>query len=57
MPLLWHHAVIGWANARVDGQRLNVEVGFVKKRPRESDFELELEAEIDRLETFLSVKE
>ena len=56
MPLLWHHAVIGWANARVDGERLNVEVGFVKKRPRESDFDLELEAEIDRLETFLSVK-
>ena len=54
MPLLWRDAVIGWVNARVDGELLNVEVGFVEKqRPRDADFQSELDAEIRRLEVFL----
>jgi len=57
MPLLWRDSVIGWANARVDRERLNVEVGFVEKRPRDADFRPELDAEIGRLETFLSLRE
>ncbi|HYR89357.1 MAG TPA: crosslink repair DNA glycosylase YcaQ family protein [Terriglobia bacterium] len=56
MPILWCDSVIGWANARVEGKRLNVEVGFVEKRPRDSDFQSELDAEIGRLETFLRLK-
>jgi uncharacterized protein YcaQ len=56
MPLLWRDSVIGWANARAEGELLNVEVGFVEKRPRDPDFQLELDREISRLETFLTVK-
>ena len=41
------------ANARVAGKALNVDIGFVEKRPREPDFQSELDAEIGRLETFL----
>jgi uncharacterized protein YcaQ len=55
MPLLWGDAVIGWANANVEGKRLNVEVGFAGKRPSDSDFRAELEAETDRLRTFLGL--
>jgi uncharacterized protein YcaQ len=56
MPLLWGDAVVGWANARVRGPDLDVEVGFVKKRPRDSNFGAELEAEIERLRTFLRLE-
>jgi uncharacterized protein YcaQ len=55
MPLLWGDAVIGWVNARVDGERLNVEAGFVEKRPHDSDFQSELDAETGRLATFLGL--
>ena len=53
MPLLWGDAVIGWANARVVDGELDVDVGFVDKRPRERDFGRELDAEIERLRQFL----
>src|SRR5947207_1217098 len=56
MPLLWCDSVIGWANARVEGQRLVVDIGYVKKPPEDQDFRLELDAEIARLETFLSLQ-
>lgn len=54
MPLLWGDAVIGWANANVVDGRLNVEVGFVDKRPKGTDFRRELDAEIARLDDFRS---
>jgi uncharacterized protein YcaQ len=50
MPLLWGDKAIGWANAQVSGGRLNVEVGFVGKRPSEKRFRSELELEIGRLD-------
>ena len=56
MPLLWCDSVIGWANARVEGQRLVVDIGYVKKPPEDRDFRPELDAEIARLETFLSLQ-
>jgi len=55
MPLLWEDSMIGWANARVENSQLNVDLGFVGKRPRERDFTRELDAEIARLELFLCV--
>jgi hypothetical protein len=55
MPLLWGDVVIGWANASVEGKRLNVEVGFVSKRPNDADFRSEMDAEIGRLQTFLGL--
>jgi len=55
MPLLWCDAIIGWANASVGGDRVNVEVGFVDKRPTDVDFDSELDSEIARLEKFLNL--
>ncbi len=57
MPLLWCDRVIGWVNAGIAGKKLNVEVGFVGKRPADREFKRELEAEIARLEIFLDRKE
>ena len=55
MPLLWRDSVIGWANARTGGELLNVEVGFAEKRPGDPEFQFELDKEISRLETFLTM--
>jgi uncharacterized protein YcaQ len=55
MPLLWCDDIVGWANARVEGSRLNVDVGFTHKRPTDADFRTALEAEIDRLGIFLGL--
>ncbi len=56
MPLLWCERVIGWANLKVVGQGLSVDFGFVEKRPADSDFRVEADAEIARLEAFLKLK-
>jgi uncharacterized protein YcaQ len=53
MPLLWTDSMIGWANARVENGRLNVDVGFVGQRPRGREFTRELDEEIARLQGFL----
>jgi uncharacterized protein YcaQ len=53
MPLLWRDSVIGWANAKNEGGTLTVQVGFVEKRPTDSQFQSELDGEIGRLRTFL----
>lgn len=55
MPLLWHDSVIGWANARLEDGQLNVDVGFVEKRPQDSRFKSELDEEMDKLEVFLKL--
>ena len=49
MPLLFRDRVIGWAN--VDGA--DVKVGFVGPRPRDAVFRRELDAEIERLRSFV----
>ena len=55
MPLLWGEAVVGWANLTVVRGDLNVELGFVEKRPREKLFDLELDDEIARMKAFLDL--
>lgn len=55
MPLLWGEDIIGWANARTAGQALKVELGFANKRPVDSIFRQELDAEISRLQSFLNL--
>ena len=53
MPLLWRDDVIGWVNlTRSDGE-LDVEVGFAKKRPRSRAFSTQLDAEVERVRSFL----
>ncbi|HEY2252228.1 MAG TPA: crosslink repair DNA glycosylase YcaQ family protein [Planctomycetaceae bacterium] len=55
MPMLWGDLIVGWANVRADGVRLNVDVGYVNKRPRGPVFRSELDAEMARMKAFLSV--
>jgi uncharacterized protein YcaQ len=52
MPLLWRDRVVGWANVTYD-DRIDADVGYVKRRPREAAFKRELAAELARLEAFL----
>lgn len=54
MPMLWGSDFIGWANATINGGRLDVKAGFVGRRPRGREFRREFDAEIARLEEFLS---
>jgi hypothetical protein len=56
LPLLWRDSVIGWANAALVGAQLDVETGFIAKRPREAVFRRELEAEVERMSTFLGAR-
>ncbi len=53
MPLLWGEQVIGWANAAVTKGTLQVTTGFTGTAPQGRDFRQALDAEIERLETFL----
>jgi uncharacterized protein YcaQ len=61
MPMLWRSDLIGWANASAmdamgaTGARgaVDVKVGYVNTRPRDSEFRRELDAEIARLSEFL----
>ncbi len=53
LPLLWQSQVIGWANAKIDAGRLNVEFGFVGLRPKARVFVNALEEEVERFRGFL----
>jgi len=55
LPLLWGERVIGWGNlSAVDGA-LRAEFGYVAGRPpRDRAFARELDAELERIRTFLS---
>ncbi|HEU4795343.1 MAG TPA: crosslink repair DNA glycosylase YcaQ family protein [Pyrinomonadaceae bacterium] len=55
MPLLWRDHVIGWANVAVKNDALQCDIGYVASQPRERAFKRELEAELDRLRTFLGL--
>ncbi len=53
MPVLWRDDVIGWANAKVNKKRLEVNIGYVEKRPRSKAFRLAIETEVEAMTTFL----
>ncbi len=55
LPLLWRDQVIGWANLKVLAGRLQVELGFVERRPDEGAFEVALEEELGRMNHFLGL--
>jgi uncharacterized protein len=56
MPLLWRDRVIGWANLSVEKGRLQSQFGYIEPRlPRDRTFRQELEAELDRIRSFLSI--
>ena len=51
MPLLWRDRVIGWANCAGAGS--DVEVGYVDRAPTGGTYAKALDAEIERLRSFL----
>ncbi len=53
LPLLWGDRIIGWANAKRVESGVDIELGFVGKRPRDAAFRSELELELSRFEAFL----
>jgi uncharacterized protein YcaQ len=56
MPLLWRDRVVGWTNLSVEQGRLKSEFGYVQSRAQyERSFKRELEAELDRMRSFLSI--
>ncbi len=53
LPLLWRDDIIGWANVSSAGGVIDVQTGFVNRRPRETLFKVELENEVERMKRFL----
>jgi uncharacterized protein len=53
LPLLWRDAVIGWGTVQVNSGKVKVALGFVAGRPKDPAFKRELDAELDRLKSFL----
>ncbi|TWU31192.1 DNA glycosylase AlkZ-like family protein [Novipirellula artificiosorum] len=56
MPVLWREDVIGWANANVVDKRLEIDFGYVGKRPRAKAFRLQAEAEVEAMAKFLGLE-
>ncbi|MDX6383066.1 MAG: uncharacterized protein QOK48_639 [Blastocatellia bacterium] len=56
LPLLWRDRVIGWGNLSVRNGSLLSEIGYAGSQPRERVFQVELEAELNRLRVFLGVE-
>ncbi len=57
LPLLWRDYVIGWANANVVNDRLNLQIGYIDKAPRSKTFKNALEKEASQLAAFLHLPE
>ena len=55
MPLLWGEQVIGWANINVREGKMETDIGFVGKRPKDKKFHEELDVEIERIRRFCFV--
>ena len=54
LPMMWRDRVIGWANVTAGSKDPAYNVGYVESRPpRERAFARELEAEFERLRTFM----
>lgn len=56
MPLLWHDRVIGWGNLSVSAGELHAQLNYVTgQAPRNAEFEVALEAELERMRAFLGL--
>jgi uncharacterized protein YcaQ len=54
MPILWHDAMIGWANLSVTEGQLDAQLGYaVGNRPAGADFRRALDEELARIRHFL----
>ncbi len=54
LPMLWGDAVIGWANVSVAGGKVQATLGYVGRSPGRLIFRRALDAELARLERFLT---
>ncbi|MEP3479064.1 MAG: crosslink repair DNA glycosylase YcaQ family protein [Fuerstiella sp.] len=57
MPVLWNDEVVGWANAVVADQCLEVEFGYSQKKPRSKSFRLLAETEVAAMAKFLGLED
>jgi uncharacterized protein YcaQ len=55
LPLLWREQIVGWANATVRNDRLDVTTGFAAGAPGGRDFREALDEERQRLAEFLGL--
>jgi len=55
LPLLWRDRVIGWGNLAVKNGELHSELGYIKSAPCDPAFKCELDAEMNRMRTFLGL--
>jgi len=53
LPMLWHNAIVGWANVAVREGQLHVETGFINGQPAARGFKRALAQELERMEAFL----
>jgi hypothetical protein len=57
LPMLWRDQVIGWANVSVENDVLRTDPGYVSgAAPRGQPFGRELEAELERIRSFLALE-
>ena len=54
LPLLWGTEVIGWVNCALIAGRLDIQPGFVGRKPTGTAFRRAFDAEAARMETFLT---
>ena len=57
LPLLWRDRVIGWGNVSVKQGALHADFGYPgSSAPKDARFRRELDAEVDRMRTFLGLR-
>jgi hypothetical protein len=54
LPMLWGDAVIGWANVALVAGKMQASMGYAAPAPRSRAFQRALEAELARMERFLT---
>lgn len=54
LPLAFGDKVIGWANVTMTDDGIDADLGFAGRRPKGRDFQRGLDAELARMEAFLS---
>ncbi|MDO9095434.1 MAG: crosslink repair DNA glycosylase YcaQ family protein [Rubrivivax sp.] len=55
LPMLWRGQVIGWGNLALKDGKLEADLGFVGKRPRERVFGQALDEELSKVSGFLGL--
>lgn len=55
LPLLWRDRVIGWGNLTVKNGKLQSELGYIGSKPGDPRFDVELQAELERMRVFLGL--